>query len=209
MGSSAPSSATPRAPPRGSTRPRCARPGPIKVDEPDRGGAGRRFGTPSGRLEFYSESLAAQGLPAMPDWVADPEEAAQAARFPLRLLTAPGYFQAHTAYAGVASLRKKAGPPECVLHPEDAKARGLRAGEPVELFNDGGAVTFVLRVSDETARRRLRAGAAARVRGPCRHHQHALLDAHERHGRGRDLPEHAARRAPPSRGLMVAALSAP
>jgi anaerobic selenocysteine-containing dehydrogenase len=84
--------------------------------------------------------------------VADPEEATLAARYPLRLLTAPGYFQAHTAYAGVASLRKKAGPPECVLHPEDAKARGLRAGEPVELFNEEGAVTFVLRVSDETSR---------------------------------------------------------
>jgi anaerobic selenocysteine-containing dehydrogenase len=126
--------------------------GPIKVTNPIAVGPGRRFGTPSGRLEFYSEALAARGLPAMPDWVADPEEATLAARYPLRLLTAPGYFQAHTAYAGVASLRKKAGPPECVLHPEDAKARGLRAGEPVELFNDGGTVTFVLRVSDEAPR---------------------------------------------------------
>jgi anaerobic selenocysteine-containing dehydrogenase len=87
----------------------------------------------------------------MPDWVAGPEDAA-GPRYPLRLLTAPGYFQAHTAYAGVAALRKKAGPPECVLHPDDAAARGLRAGAPVELFNEQGAVTFVLRVSDETPR---------------------------------------------------------
>ena len=125
--------------------------GSIKVKDPVAVGAGRPFGTPSGKLEFYSESLAAEGLPAMPDWVPEPGDAA-AARYPLRLLTAPGYFQAHTAYAGVAALRKKAGPPECVLHPEDAKARGLRDGEPVELFNDLGVVTFVLRVSDETPR---------------------------------------------------------
>ena len=124
--------------------------GAIKVADPIAVGTGRPFGTPSGKLEFYSESLARQGLPAMPDWVADPGDAATAARFPLRLLTAPGYFQAHTAYAGVAALRKKAGPPECVLHPEDARARGLRDGEPVELFNERGAVTFALRVSDET-----------------------------------------------------------
>jgi anaerobic selenocysteine-containing dehydrogenase len=125
--------------------------GAIKVANPIAVGPGQPFGTPSKRLEFYSESLATQGLPAMPDWVAGPEDAA-GPRYPLRLLTAPGYFQAHTAYAGVAALRKKAGPPECVLHPDDAAARGLRAGAPVELFNEQGAVTFVLRVSDETPR---------------------------------------------------------
>jgi anaerobic selenocysteine-containing dehydrogenase len=124
--------------------------GAIKVANPLAVGPGRPFGTPSKRLEFYSASLAAQGLPAMPDWVDEPGGAAAATRYPLRLLTAPGYFQAHTAYAGVAALRKKAGPPECVLHPADATARGLRDGGPVELFNEQGAVTFRLRVSDET-----------------------------------------------------------
>jgi len=126
--------------------------GAVKAERPLAVGPQRPFGTPSRRLEFYSESLAVQGLPAMPDWEADPEEAAHAARYPLRLLTAPGYFQAHTAYAGVAALRKKAGPPECVLHPDDATARGLREGQPVELFNDVGTATFALRVSDETPR---------------------------------------------------------
>ena len=126
--------------------------GAVKAERPLAVGPQRPFGTPSRRLEFYSESLAVQGLPAMPDWEADPEEAAHAARYPLRLLTAPGYFQAHTAYAGVAALRKKAGPPECVLHPDDATARGLRGGQPVELFNDVGTATFTLRMSDETPR---------------------------------------------------------
>jgi anaerobic selenocysteine-containing dehydrogenase len=112
----------------------------------------QRFATPSGKLEFYSETLAARGLPAMPDWVADPLEAEAGPRFPLRLLTAPGYFQAHTAYAGAAVLRRREGPPECVLHPEDAAARGLEDGQAVELYNDHGSVRFRLRVSDETAR---------------------------------------------------------
>jgi anaerobic selenocysteine-containing dehydrogenase len=121
--------------------------GPLKLAPP----AGRqRFATPSGKLEFYSETLAREGLPAMPDWVPDPVEAAEARRWPLRLLTAPGYYQAHTAFAGVASLRGREGPPACVLHPDDAKARGLRDGDAVELHNDRGAARFVLRVSDET-----------------------------------------------------------
>jgi anaerobic selenocysteine-containing dehydrogenase len=121
--------------------------GPIKVAP----SGPQAFATPSGKLEFYSETLAAQGLPAMPDWVPDPEEEAAARRWPLRLLTAPGYYQAHTAYAGVPALRKRAGPPACVLHPDEASRRGLRDGDPVELHNDGGAVTLVLRVSDEVA----------------------------------------------------------
>jgi anaerobic selenocysteine-containing dehydrogenase len=109
----------------------------------------QRFATPSGKLEFYSERLAAQGLPAMPDWVEEPVRAGDEARWPLRLLTAPGYYQAHTAYAGVAALRAREGEPTCVLHPQDAAARGLLDGERVELESARGAVRLTLRVSDE------------------------------------------------------------
>jgi len=110
---------------------------------------GQEFRTPSGRLEFYSGQLAAQDLAPMPDWQPDPEEERDAARWPLRLLTAPGYFQSHTAYSGVAFLRRREGPPACILHPEEATRRGLSDGDEVRLFNDRGAVGLVLRVSDE------------------------------------------------------------
>jgi anaerobic selenocysteine-containing dehydrogenase len=110
---------------------------------------GQQFRTPSGKLEFYSEVLAAEGLPAMPDWQPDPEEERQAARWPLRLLTAPGYFQSHTTFSGVPFLRRREGPPCCILHPEEARARNLSDGQRVRLFNDRGSVGLVLRVSDE------------------------------------------------------------
>jgi anaerobic selenocysteine-containing dehydrogenase len=110
---------------------------------------GQEFRTPSDRLEFYSEQLAAQGHAPMPDWQPDPEEERDAGRWPLRLLTAPGYFQAHTAYSGVDFLRRREGPPFCVLHPEEAARRGLEDGAQVRLFNDRGAVGLVLRVGDE------------------------------------------------------------
>jgi anaerobic selenocysteine-containing dehydrogenase len=114
------------------------------------GSAGaQEFRTPSGKLEFYSEQLAAQGADPMPDWRPDPDDEREAARWPLRLLTAPGYFQAHTAYAGVAFLRQREGAPYCVLHPDDAQARGLRDGQRVRLFNDRGEVGLMLRVADE------------------------------------------------------------
>ena len=110
---------------------------------------GQEFRTPSGKLEFYSEQLAAQGLSPMPDWQPDPQEERDAARWPLRLLTAPGYFQSHTAYSGVGFLRRREGPPCCILHPDEARSRGLADGANVRLFNERGAVGLVLRVSEE------------------------------------------------------------
>jgi len=110
---------------------------------------GQHFATPSGKLEFYSEQLAAAGLAAMPDWRPDPGEEADAARWKLRLLTAPGYFQAHTAYAGVDFLRRREGKPVAILHPAEAAARGLKDGARVRLHNERGAVGLVLKISDE------------------------------------------------------------
>ncbi len=119
--------------------------GPVRI-APE---GGQQFRTPSGKLEFYSAELEKQGLPPLPDWQPDPEETRDAARWPLRLLTAPGYFQSHTAFSGVPFLRRREGAPFCVLHPDDARARGLADGQSVRLFNDRAEVGLKVRVSDE------------------------------------------------------------
>jgi anaerobic selenocysteine-containing dehydrogenase len=110
---------------------------------------GQPFATPSAKLEFYSEQLDKQGVAPLPDWNEDPIEAADAKKWPLRLLTAPGYFQAHTAFSGVAFLREREGKPFCILHPKDADKRGLKDGANVRLFNERGEIGLMLRVSDE------------------------------------------------------------
>ncbi|MBV8393279.1 MAG: molybdopterin-dependent oxidoreductase, partial [Alphaproteobacteria bacterium] len=110
---------------------------------------GQPFATPSGKLEFYSEQLARQGLSPVPDWNEDPIDAAEAKKWPLRLLTAPGYFQAHTAFSGVRFLRDREGKPFCILHPKDAAARNLTDGADVRLFNGRGEIALALKVSDE------------------------------------------------------------
>ena len=117
---------------------------PVKLRLPE---GGPKWATPSGKLEFYSETLAARGEAAMPDWIPDPDAAN--ARWPLTLLTAPGYYQSHTAFSGNPTLRRRAGDPECVLHPTDATARGLKNDQQVTLFNDLGEVRLRLRISDE------------------------------------------------------------
>ena len=110
---------------------------------------GQQFRTPSGKLEFFSQALADQGLPPLPDWQPDPAEPAGRGSDRLRLLTTPGYFQSHTAFSGVAFLREREGPPCAVLHPADALARGLTDGQTVRLTNDRGGVSLRLRVRDE------------------------------------------------------------
>ena len=119
--------------------------GPINIAPPP----GQTFRTPSGKLEFYSETMHKQGLPPLPDWEPDQQEEQDSRRWPLRLLTAPGYFQSHTAFSTVRFLREREGAPYCILHPDEARSRNLQDGQRVRLFNDRGAVGLLLRVSDE------------------------------------------------------------
>jgi len=122
-----------------------SRAGPIAVRPPD----AQEFRTPSGKLEIFSQTLADEGIAPLPDWRPDPEEIHDAARWPLRLLTAPGYFQAHTTYEALSFLREREGPPFCVLNPRDAAERKLVDGQIVRLFNDRTTVKLVLRITDE------------------------------------------------------------
>jgi len=119
--------------------------GPIKLAQPD----AQVFGTPSGKLEIYSETLARQGINPLPDWNVELPEDGDGQRWPLRLLTAPGYFQSHTAFAGVPYLRRREGDPCCVLNPLEASVRGLVDGQAVRLSNQRGRVRLMLRISDE------------------------------------------------------------
>ena len=104
------------------------------------------FATPSKKLEFYSEQVAKMGVSPLPDWQPDPIEVADAKKWPLRLLTAPGYFQAHTAFSGVSFLRDREGKPFCILHPDEARRRGLPDGGDVRLFNERGEVGLALKI---------------------------------------------------------------
>ena len=109
----------------------------------------QEFRTKSGKLEIYSADLAAQGVPPMPIWEADAQEVKDAAKWPLRLLTTPGYFQSHTAFSANAFLRKREGEPSCVLHPKDAERRGLADDAKVRLYNERGQIGLVLKISDQ------------------------------------------------------------
>jgi anaerobic selenocysteine-containing dehydrogenase len=111
--------------------------GPVKIP-PHQGGPATTY--------FDSRQMVEEGLPGLPEWRPDvPSE-----RFGLRLLTAPGHFQHHTAFDGVARLRQREGEPYCLLHPDDATARGIADGDAVVLRNERGRVGLRARVSADT-----------------------------------------------------------
>ena len=110
------------------------------------------FLTPSGKCEFESPRLAAMGLDPVPTYI-PPYESAEsdpllAQRFPLTLISSPAHQFLNTSFVNVATLRRAAKEPECVMHPDDAGLRGVASGQMVEIANDRGAFHAVVRVTD-------------------------------------------------------------
>jgi anaerobic selenocysteine-containing dehydrogenase len=100
------------------------------------------FPTPSGKCEFYSERMRADGLDPLPTYI-PPREDPQtnpglAARFPLQLLSPPRPQFLNSTFANQSRHRQAAGDPTVELAAEDAAARGLAAGDWVEVYNDRG-----------------------------------------------------------------------
>jgi anaerobic selenocysteine-containing dehydrogenase len=99
--------------------------------------------TPSGKVEFRSESLAARGLPPLPTWAPLAEEPGDG-RYPLRCHVPPNRFFLNSSFGQSALLRARQGGPAVLLHPRDAAARGLVAGDLAAVWNDRGRALFTV-----------------------------------------------------------------
>ncbi|MFB9835637.1 molybdopterin-containing oxidoreductase family protein [Actinoallomurus acaciae] len=113
------------------------------------------FPTTSGRLEFYSRRATRLGLDPLPGFTphADPGEG-------LVLISAAPHHFLNTTFGNNPELRRRAGGPVIVLHPDDAAARGIADGDAVRVHNARGAFEAKADVSD-----RVRPGVAATTKG--------------------------------------------
>lgn len=99
-----------------------------------------RFPTPSGRCEFFSARLAAQGLDGLPDHLPNHEVPGSDVRYPLAMISPPARNFLNSTFANVASLQKsEGGEPVIEIHPADADARRISDGDVVRAFNDRGS----------------------------------------------------------------------
>jgi molybdopterin guanine dinucleotide-containing S/N-oxide reductase-like protein len=107
--------------------------------------------TPSGKAEFYSEVLAAQGLDPVPAFVPNAESrwGETARRFPLELLGRKNDNYMNSTFANLQGHRKMEARTEQKLeiHPLDAESRGIVEGDTVRLFNDRGSLTLTAMVN--------------------------------------------------------------
>jgi anaerobic selenocysteine-containing dehydrogenase len=107
------------------------------------------FSTPSGKIEFYSGSMAARGLDPLPN--GDPSvDGAGQGRFPLQLITPPRHQFLNSTFNEIDELRRQAGPPTLLIHPDDAKDRRIEEDMEVQVFNDRGQVFLSARITDQT-----------------------------------------------------------
>jgi anaerobic selenocysteine-containing dehydrogenase len=111
------------------------------------------FPTPSGKCEFYSESMAAAGLDPLPAYVPPHESVVStpdlAARYPLAMISPPARNFLNSTFVNVASLRDTEGEPHLDMHPQDAAARAIHDGEMVRIFNERGSFVARARVTDK------------------------------------------------------------
>ena len=102
--------------------------------------------TPSGKIEIYSREIASyhyDDCPGHPAWL-EPAEwlgSAQASRYPLHLLSNQPANRLHSQLDPASASRndKIGGREPIAIHPADAKARNIRHGDVVRIFNDRGA----------------------------------------------------------------------
>ena len=124
-----------------------------KLNLPDAPFAEGGFPTPSGKCEFFSERMQADGLDPLPSYIAPYESHATnpalAAKYPLAMISPPARNFLNSSFVNVQSLRHTEGEPHLDIHPDDAGARGIVAGDVVRIFNDRGSFVAKARVTDK------------------------------------------------------------
>lgn len=112
------------------------------------------FGTPSGKVELYSEQAAALGYDPLPNWVQEAEartglDSAPAISDPLPLLSPAAHHFVSSSFANVETLRAKEGRPTLRIHPSDAQARSIRSGQWVRVSNERGWCRLLADVTED------------------------------------------------------------
>jgi anaerobic selenocysteine-containing dehydrogenase len=100
--------------------------------------------TPSGKIEFCSETLAAQGLDGVPRFIPSTESrwGEGAARYPLEFLSRKADNYMNSTFANLDGHRKMEArtTQRLEMHPTDAEARGIGDGDAVRVWNERGSL---------------------------------------------------------------------
>ncbi|HLO04287.1 MAG TPA: molybdopterin oxidoreductase family protein [Symbiobacteriaceae bacterium] len=126
----------------------------IKVNRAPAPFAEGGFGTPSGKVEFYSEELARAGQEPVIDYMPLAESVdgspELAAKYPLNLISPAAHHFLNTTFANQPRMMKGQVVPLVYISEADATARGVVNGDWVRVFNGRGSVRLQAVVGDTT-----------------------------------------------------------
>ena len=111
------------------------------------------LGTPSGKIEIFSKTIEGYQLedcPPHPTWMEPTEYTGNAKQDELQLMTAHAAHRLHSQF-NYAKIREEyaiADREPISIHPEDAKARGIKTGDLVRAYNGRGQVLVGALVTD-------------------------------------------------------------
>ncbi|HEX2931175.1 MAG TPA: molybdopterin dinucleotide binding domain-containing protein, partial [Candidatus Binatia bacterium] len=127
-------------------------PVPEKHARKNKEGAPRGFATPSKRVELYCHPFAANGIPALPEYVESAVSPVSrpdiAAEFPLVLTNAKFTTFVHTQQRALPSLRKASPEPSADIHPETALSYGIKNKQWMIVESPRGAIKVKARVTN-------------------------------------------------------------
>jgi anaerobic selenocysteine-containing dehydrogenase len=111
--------------------------------------------TPSGKIEFYSATLAAQGQDPVPGFTPPSESrwSQGATRFPLEFLSRKADNYMNSTFANLDGHRRMEArtSQRLEMHPTDAKVRGIANGDKVRVWNDRGEIVLTALVDGSVA----------------------------------------------------------
>ena len=126
----------------------------LNVPRPYAPFANGQFPTRSGKCEFWSETLAAQGQDPLPAYLPPRESAASnpelAVRYPLGFISPPARNFLNSSFSHLPAFVAEEKTPHLDIHPQDAAPRAIGHGDPVRVFNDRGSLLATARVTDRT-----------------------------------------------------------
>lgn len=124
-----------------------------KLNMPEAPFAQGGFTTPSGKCEFYSAAMQADGLDPLPTYLPPYESVASnpqlAKKYPLAMISPPARNFLNSTFVNVKSLRSAEGEPHLDIHPDDAAKRGIADADMVRIHNDRGSFIAKARVTDK------------------------------------------------------------
>lgn len=125
----------------------------VNVEQPHPAFADGHFPTPSGKIELYSERMAADGhdpLPAHTPLIEGGDgEHLPTGPYPLLFITPPNHFFLNSTYANMPSNIRSEERPRLEIHPDDARARGIVDGDAVRVFNQRGEVRLAATLTED------------------------------------------------------------